>query len=105
MTKTGMATRAFTAAIMPALGVVPASQRLAHNSRRPAPPRAAASAESTVSTHASTKQRVTRSTVSVVKGPPQVVLANVLRAIHAIVPRRSAFLNVAEPQHTVHALL
>lgn len=28
-----------------------------------------------------------------------------LRAIHAIVPRRSAFLNVAEPQHTVHALL
>ena len=33
------------------------------------------------------------------------VLANVLRAIHAIVPRRSAALNEAEPKHTVHALL
>src|SRR5690349_18954550 len=54
ITNRGMRTAAFTAAIIPALGVVPPSYRLSHSSRRPAPPRSAATADSTESTQAST---------------------------------------------------
>src|SRR5262245_60810219 len=41
-------------AIAPALGVVPPSNKLSHNSTRSAPPRSAASADSTESTQTST---------------------------------------------------
>src|SRR5436190_14449642 len=55
ITNTGMRTDALTAAIMPALGVVPPSCSASHSSRRPAPPRSAATADSTESTQASTR--------------------------------------------------
>src|SRR3990170_7172867 len=52
-----MSTRAFTAPINPALGVVPPSLRLAHSSTRPAPARSAMIADRNVSTDASTSVR------------------------------------------------
>src|SRR5262245_1208622 len=54
MTKSPIWSRSRATAIVPALGVVPPSMRLAQSSTREAPPSCAASAEETPSTHAST---------------------------------------------------
>src|SRR5258706_7220443 len=50
-----MDTLARTNSIIPALGVMPPSSRSLHNSRRRAPPRSAATAETMESTHISTR--------------------------------------------------
>ena len=55
--KMGIPMRARHPAIVPALGVVPPSIRLSHNSTRPAPPASAARADSTESMQASMRMR------------------------------------------------